>query len=375
MTTALHARACAALTAVALAALAQPALAADDQPYTVVASGLNSPRHLSFARNGDLYIAESGAPSADAGACADHPEFGEVCLAHTSSITLLDRTGRQSRPVTGLPAIVNADGEATGASDVVALGTTLTVAMGLGGTPELRSLLGSDADLLGTVVEVKTRGGRQRTSVLADLARYEADRDPDAAGADSNPVDVVRDGSHILTVDAGGNSVLRLTGPRRGVREFAVFDQPVLMDPPPIPGPPPGWPTPFPAQSVPTAVAQGPDGAWYVSELTGFPFQPGKATIWRIARDGSRTAYATGLTTVTDLAWDRGTLYAVQISDAGLLSGVQGSLVRVDRSGAHQTVVGDLFAPYGVAIRRGQAYVTTGSVAPGAGQVIQVALR
>jgi hypothetical protein len=37
-------------------------------------------------------------------------------------------------------------------------------------------------------------------------------------------------------------------------------------------------------------------------------------------------------------------------------------------------VVGGLFAPYGVAIRAGHAYVTTGSVLPGGGEVLKVAL-
>ena len=39
-----------------------------------------------------------------------------------------------------------------------------------------------------------------------------------------------------------------------------------------------------------------------------------------------------------------------------------------------QVVAGDLFAPYGIAIRHGSAYVTTGSVAVGAGQVMRIPL-
>jgi hypothetical protein len=41
--------------------------------------------------------------------------------------------------------------------------------------------------------------------------------------------------------------------------------------------------TRVPAEAVPTAVAVGPDGAYYVSELTGFPFSKGAARIWRVA--------------------------------------------------------------------------------------------
>lgn len=165
-------------------------------------------------------------------------------------------------------------------------------------------------------------------------------------------------------------------GKKGGISEIAVFTEPVFMDPPPpfIPAPPDGWPDPFPAQSVPTAAAKGPDGAWYVSELTGFPFQAGTATIWRVAADGSTSAYATGLTNLTDLAWDGNALYAVQIADEGLFANMSGSLVRVDPAGDHETVLDGLEAPYGVAIRDSHAYVTTGSVLPGGGEVVRVAL-
>ncbi len=366
------AMAVAATAALTVAAFATPATA--EGHVEVVASGLNSPRHLSFAPNGDLYIAESGAPSAEAGPCVDHPEFGEVCLAHTSSVSMLSRKGAQSRPVTGLPALVNPE-EAVGASDVILHGNVLTVAMGLGGTPDFRDEFGPGAAPLGTVVDIKQTGPRQTISIRADIAAYEEANDPDGQGEDSNPVDVTFDGRDIVVIDAGANAVFGV-GKKGGVSEIAVFSEPVFMDPPPpfIPAPPGGWPDPFPAQSVPTAAAQGPDSAWYVSELTGFPFQAGTATIWRLGSDGSRSAYATGLTNLTDLAWDGGTLYAVQIADAGLLNGPIGSLVRVDPAGAHETVAGGLFAPYGVAIRGGHAYVTTGSVLPGGGEVIKVAL-
>ena len=83
---------------------------------------------------------------------------------------------------------------------------------------------------------------------------------------------------------------------------------------------------------MPTSVVRGPDGALYVSQLTGFPFEQGAANIYRIDRRGARTVFASGLTNVTDLAFaEDGSLYAVQISAAGLLNpGLPiGSLVKV----------------------------------------------
>ena len=97
----------------------------------------------------------------------------------------------------------------------------------------------------------------------------------------------------------------------------------------------------MPMDAVPTAVAIGPDGAMYVSQLTGFPFPAGGSTIWRIAGDSAPTAFATGLTNVTDLAFAAdGSLYAVQLATIGLLSGnLSGSLVRVTPgASSHATV-------------------------------------
>lgn len=362
--------------ALAMIAATPPALAEDPPPGpppNAVAVGLNSPRHLSFAPNGDLYISESGVPGITEGAdCVVHPEFGPTCLTANSSITRLTRRGQQSRVVTGLPSLSSAD-EAIGAFDVLLHGNRLTVAMGLGAPPEIRGELeGADAALLGSVIEIKQTGKKQRVSTLADLAAYEDAKDPDERGPDSNPVDLAWSGRNLIVTDAGANAVLKV--PKRGaIRELAVFTDPVWMDPPPFPPPSGVWPDPFPAEPVPTAAVKGPDGAWYVSELTGFPFQQGTSTIWRVDRRGDVTEYATGLTNVTDLAWRGRTLYAVQLADAGLLGGPVGSLVKVSTSGAHKTVAGGLFAPYGVAIKGGHAYVTVGSVAPG-GMVLKFSL-
>ena len=134
--------------------------------------------------------------------------------------------------------------------------------------------------------------------------------------------------------------------------------------------------TPIPFDPVPTSVVRGPDGALYVSQLTGFPFVQGAANIWRIDGDGNLTVFASGLTNVTDLAFaDDGSLYAVQISAAGLLNGPIGSLEKViPGANDHETIVGDLFAPYGVALDGDFAYVSTCAVCVGGGEVIKVPL-
>jgi hypothetical protein len=127
---------------------------------------------------------------------------------------------------------------------------------------------------------------------------------------------------------------------------------------------------------VPTSVVRGPDGAYYISQLTGFPFVPGAANIWRVVPGEEPTVFASGLTNVTDLAFaSDGTLYAVEISSIGLLNGPIGALVRVTPGASqHPTVAEDLFAPYGVALTDSAAYVSTCAVCVGGGEVIKIPL-
>src|SRR5262249_7160536 len=139
---------------------------------------------------------------------------------------------------------------------------------------------------------------------------------------------------------------------------------------PPFLGLPPG--TQIPTDPVPTSVVRGPDGAYYVSQLTGFPFEAGDASVWRIVPGRGPTVYASGLTNLTDLAFGPdGSLYAVEIASAGLLMGPIGALKRITPGGSrHETVIGGLFAPYAVAFGRGGAYLSTCAVCTGGGQVV-----
>lgn len=81
----------------------------------VVADGLNNPRQLSFAPNGDLYIAEAG--TGGTGPCLDDDE-GEVCYGRTGSVTRI-RGGVATRVLTRLPSLAGAGGfGASGPSDI-----------------------------------------------------------------------------------------------------------------------------------------------------------------------------------------------------------------------------------------------------------------
>jgi hypothetical protein len=336
-----------------------------DSPQ-VIATGLDNPRHLRFS-DGGLYVAESG--RGGSGPCLTSPE-GPACYGATGSITRV-RSDGQRRVVTGLPSIAGPGGvSANGPADVRVRGRRFDVVLGLGNNPAVRATLPGNGKKLGTVSS--GRLGRSGLSVKVDVGAYEASANPDRKQIDTNPVALVGDrsrhGRRDVVVDAGGNSLLGLTR-RGGLRTLAVFPSTQ------VPGPSGAL---MPMDAVPTAAAYGPDGAIYVSQLTGFPFPVGGASIWKVRPGQAPTKYATGLTNVTDLAFGRdGSLYAVQLADQGLPSGSTGSVVRIPWGGGarHRTVVSGLKAPYGIALHSGAAYVTTCSTCAGEGEVLRVPLR
>jgi hypothetical protein len=378
------------VAALAVAGLAAPGFArtAPDRASatpTTIASGLDNPRLLSFGPGGALLVAEAG--TGGTGGCVTGGEGGQVCVGDSGAITVLWR-GHQARVVTGLPSLAGADGtSALGPSGVRFERGALAVSIGAGIDAAARASLGEDGRLLGTLVTIGNRGhgkswdGGSRTHrrglaaphVLADLAAYEFAHNPDGSEArDSDPTGFVAGRTGNFLTDSGGNDLLFIDRTGR-VHLQAVFPDRI------VPFPPEAGGGQGPMQAVPTAVDWGPDGALYVSQLTGFPFPVGAANIWRVEPGHAPTVWATGLTNVTDLAWHHGQLYVVQIADGGLAAATglpMGSLRRV-HAGDNSTpdvVMSGLPAPYGVALRSHTAYVTTCSVCPGQGSVVRIPL-
>src|SRR3954470_15813812 len=77
----------------------------------VIASGLDSPRHLAFGSRGDLFVAEAGRGGTDL--CFLGGE-GPVCMGATGAVTEVDRRGHQFRIISRLPSMANTPGDANG---------------------------------------------------------------------------------------------------------------------------------------------------------------------------------------------------------------------------------------------------------------------
>lgn len=182
------------------------------------------------------------------------------------------------------------------------------------------------------------RVSRGQVSLMADLWQFEATVNPDGSDiVDTNPYGVAAlTGDRALVADAGGNVLLDVDG-RGNVDWVALFPDELvstanLQALAGCPTPPPGLefacalPPMMPAEPVPTSIAIGPDGAWYVGELKGFPAPTGESRIWRI-EPGTRHAdcatspacsvVADGFTSIVDLSFGPdGTLYVTELDES-----------------------------------------------------------
>lgn len=200
--------------------------------------------------------------------------------------------------------------------------------------------------------------------LIADLGDYEeannTDGDMTLDGEPellSNPYDLVRDANgDIFITDSGANAVLKVDGTTNEITTFAVFtnrENPLFADGAGI-----GGPT---MDQVPTGITIGPDGAFYLTTLTGFPFPTGAARVYRLEDgnadgdaldDGESTVFFEGITTGTDLVFDaNGDLLVSQFS-TNMLAGAPGRISRIS-DGTASTLVHLLVTPTSLTISDG----------------------
>ena len=351
---------------------ASPANAAGYQIDTVM-TGLVTPRGLAFAPDGALYVTEAGSGGNPLSSPSVISNGASAFMGYTGAISKL--TGSvQTRVLTGLPSLAPAGGaEASGLNDIAFdAGGQAYGLFGLGSTPAQRDNLGGlNAWMFGTVTKLSL-DGTGKAAPIADISSYEGTNNPDGGIIDTNPYGMARHGDNFIVADAGGNSFLQATS----TGAVTLLD---MLPPEPNPSFPSFGPPMY--QSVPTSVAIGPDGNFYIGQLTGFPFPAGAANVYSYDPSTHITSVAySGFTTIVDLDFDAsGNLYVLQISSNGLATPDPGTgqLLRIDQTGVRTTIASDgLEAPGGLAIQetvKGPVfYITNHTNGPTGGEVMRV---
>jgi hypothetical protein len=315
---------------------------------TVVMSGLDNPRHLAFGPEGALYVAEAG--RGGPGPCL-MLRGALQCAGSTGAVSRL-WNGFQSQIVTGLPsyAVQPSGSGATGPHAVSLHGRgNAYVTIGLGGNLATRAIMG---DGFGRTIRFKPNGNWDYED---DISAYEQANNPDGFVPDSNPYGILAGPGQRVVTDAGGNDLLRVQA-NGGISTLAVF--------PARPG--------RSTDAVPTSVALGPDGAYYVGELTGAPFDLNNAHIYRVVPGQPVQTLATTFSFIIDLAWGPdGHLYVLQFATLAGLNG-PGILYRLESNGTKTPVVTDLIAPGGIVFGPdGAFYISHKSVLAGLGEVLR----
>ena len=352
--------------------------------WTMVVGGLDSPRGLAATADGTIYVAESGEGGTDP--CVDHPELGKLCFGATGGLSQVT-DGTATRVVDGVMSAITETGETFGVSAVaVAADGTVYYTVGgpAAGAADTRAQV-TGGEGIGKLYKLGADG---TSTEVADFAAFESSDNPDAQqpgnelpDSNINGLTIAEDGT-ILVADAGGNDLLSVDadGNISVVATFQVQFQPLPPDPTASMDPN-ASPAMVPMDLVPTSVAIGPDGNYYVGQLTGFPFPPGGASVFKVVPGQDPTVYADGFTNVMGVAFGTdGTLYVLEISHDGLLATPPGQLPTgglwsvPPGGGTPELLATGLPMPGGIAVGSdGTIYASICAVCPNGGGIVSYA--
>jgi hypothetical protein len=325
-----------------------------DDAYTVVASGLQSPRGLTAAPGGRLYVAQAGSGGTTG-------KITEIRNYWTATPATRD-------VVSGLISI-GGDGEFVGVDGVSADSNGnihAIMAESNSGVPELAP------SRLGYLLKFNTAGAVRDVANVGD-ANYAWTADHVSLAPndfpDSNPYGVLVEPGKTYVTDAGANTlnVVKADGSNQ---ILAYFPNNPIRD------------------STPTCVAKGPDGALYIGTLALVDsiVRGPSAIVYRVdpaATDPNdpakvlsvATPWATGLWPINGCAFaPDGTFYASQLITNSGFSG--GDVVKIPfaNPASHTMLANDsLTFPAGVAVGQdGAVYVANGSAYVPGGEVVRL---
>lgn len=235
----------------------------------VVGSDLRGPIGITLDAGSNLWIAESGTGAND------------------GAVSVIWSDGTQQRVIDNLPSLYDTlSAETAGPTRVQVFNEQYLGVLLAGGLPDVGSSI--------VVFEIDsiTPGGTVLGLENAANIIHLEERVLQLGFAESNGFSFVHDGSDLYIADAAANAIMHRDGLTGVIKPIASF--------PPSPNPLPFGPPVY--EAVPTRILHNPDGGFYVSQLTGFPFLDGASKIFGVDSAGQVSVIDSGLTLVTDMA-------------------------------------------------------------------------
>ncbi len=358
------------------------ATASTEAQVATIATGLDNPRDIALAPwGGGIYVAEAG-HGADPGSkeCIPGAEAGEepTCVGFTSGISRITSSGVRRRVVNGIISLAEPSGfAALGVSGIDASqwGMFGIVDESASGIPPVAGNFVSPETLkrakaqLGRLFGFDEVGNYRAIAAVGDVDFKWTEEHKSLVPEqfpDANPYAVMHSGQSTWVIDAGANTLDRVSSVGNVFVE-AFFPNPPVSD------------------AVPTCIDRGPDGAFYVSNLTGAGNAAGASDVFRVVPGQAPTVWATGLTSVNGCGFGAdGQFYATELSTKNLIEAEPGTgaVVRVaPHSSSPTPVVEHLSFPAGFAAAKdGSLYVSNWGIAPAnsgggpTGEVLKITL-
>jgi len=299
------------------------------QTITTIATGLNNPIGICRDSSGHIFIAESGTGNNDA----------KICM--------IDSAGNKHTVIYGLPSFMDtATHQITGAWRPYVSDSMLTVIVGEGPDTVAGTIMMFSMDSINSNGDSLTISDTINTIFIQPWVHSQGYPESDVYSAVWDSM------GNIYAVDAGANAVLKIDS----MENISILDTfPAI----------PNTFTPFPPaiDYVPTKIISDMNGAFYVCNLTGFPFIPGISEIKMIDTMGTMTTFAQGLSQAVDMEMDSmNNIYVLQFGTfdtSGAPIAGSASIVMVSPGGAIDTIASGFGPSAGMAMdSAGGFYVT-----------------
>jgi hypothetical protein len=337
-----------------LAAAPAPGQAAPAYNSQVVVTNLLNPRGLTVDSIGRVLVSEGGAggTTCTVPGAPPSPSTGLRCWGTTGAVGRYDPTTNSYTPLwTGLDSIARGPGALSPVAGLQDLtfstdGRLLGV-FGFRGDPATRP---AGSSQFASLVRFDYSNPGSAVVPLADLGAFET-ANPSHSPPFSNPFALTWFGGTSFITDAGANRLLKVADTTPSLVELLENFPAVASTMPP-------------AEAVPTGLTVSPGGTLYNTQLPGYPFKPGSASIFSSnGSAGTATAITGGFTNAMDLSLGAdGWLYLVQWAEDFANPVGSGSLWRYNPlSNERQQLASGIDQPTGVlAMSDGSVYVAAG---------------